>query len=294
MKRTQNLLLTLLLVLAHALPALAGGNKVENALLWQISGNGLQKPSYLYGTIHAVCPERMVLPEALQEKMRQTEQLTLELDMDDPHMMAQMMQFAVLPEGQSLRAMFSEEEYNLLLDYFSVKMGVNLLYMDNMKPFILQTMLLANLTDCTPASYEQKLMELAHAQQKEVLGIETIKEQMDVVDMLPNDLYADMLVRTVRDIPRSKAAYHKMVDLYLAQDLKGLEELMKQDYTEEDYRKFKEVFLVRRNEKWIPVLEQMAKDKPTFFAVGAGHLTGENGVVALLRRQGYKVTPVNR
>lgn len=183
MKRTQNLLLTLLLVLAHALPALAGGNKVENALLWQISGNGLQKPSYLYGTIHAVCPERMVLPEALQEKMRQTEQLTLELDMDDPHMMAQMMQFAVLPEGQSLRAMFSEEEYNLLLDYFSVKMGVNLLYMDNMKPFILQTMLLANLTDCTPASYEQKLMELAHAQQKEVLGIETIKEQMDVVDI---------------------------------------------------------------------------------------------------------------
>ncbi|CAM3570098.1 TraB/GumN family protein [Pontibacter korlensis] len=287
-----HIMLALLLVLAQALPALAGNSQDENALLWQISGKELKKPSYLYGTIHAICPEKLILTEALQAKVNQTEQLTLELDMDDPGMMAQIMQYATLPEGQSLKAMFEDEEYKALSDYFTSSYGIDLTLLDNMKPFMLQSMIMAKLTDCTPESYEQKLMEMAHAQQKEVIGIESVQEQMAAVDKLPNELYADMLVRTVSDIAQSKADYQEMVNLYLAQDLKGLQEFMKRDYSEEDYRIFDEAFLTQRNKAWIPVMVQMAKAKPTFFAVGAAHLPGENGVIALLRKQGYKVTPV--
>ncbi|GAB3826839.1 TraB/GumN family protein [Pontibacter rugosus] len=281
-------------MLMQSLPTLAGGGKGENTLLWQISGKGLKNPSYLYGTIHAVCPDKLMITDLLKEKVKATEQLTLELDMDDPNMMAMMMQYAKLPEGQSLKAMFKEEEYKALADYFAANFGVDLKYLDNMKPFMLQTMILSKLTECTPESYEQKLMELAHAQQKEVLGIETMQEQMAAVDKLPNEMYADMLFRTVSDIPKAQADYKELVELHLAQDLKGLDDLMKRDYTEEDYKKFKEVFLVQRNKSWIPIMEGMAKQKSTFFAVGAAHLSGDNGVVTLLRKQGYKVTPVTK
>ncbi|WP_299755929.1 TraB/GumN family protein [uncultured Pontibacter sp.] len=292
MNRKLYLLLALLLVFTQLQPAQAGGPKDENALLWKISGKGLKKPSYIYGTIHAVCPDKMMISEALQSTVTQTEQLSLELDMDDPNMMTQIMQSAMLPEGQSLKAMLDEEEYSALATYFKASYGIDLIQLDNMKPFMLYTMLLPMLTECKPESYEQKLMELAHAQQKEVLGIETVKEQMSAVDKLPNELYIDMLVRTVGDITKSKADYREMVELYMDQDIKGLQELMKRDYTKDDYKKFNDAFLVQRNKNWIPVMEQMAKTKSTLFAVGAAHLAGEHGVVALLRKQGYKVTPV--
>lgn len=293
MKTTLKLLLALLMAVGQTWPTMANGNyQTQNALLWQISGKGLKKPSYLYGTIHAICPEQLVISQLLKDKVGQTEQLTLELDMDDPNMMGQFMASAKLPEGQSLKALFSEGQYKLLAAYFADNFGVDLAYLDSMKPFILQTMILSKLTDCTPESYEQKLMDIAHGNQREVIGLETVQQQMHAVDQLPDTMYADMLVRMVNDIAQSKADYRKMVDLYLAQDLTGLDSLMKKSYKEEEYKKFEEVFLAQRNQAWIPVMEKMAKAKPTFFAVGAAHLSGQNGVIALLRKQGYKVTPV--
>lgn len=293
MKTTLKLLLALLMAVGQTWPTMANGNdQTQNALLWQISGKGLKKPSYLYGTIHAICPEQLVISQLLKDKVGQTEQLTLELDMDDPNMMGQFMASAKLPEGQSLKALFSEGQYKLLAAYFADNFGVDLAYLDSMKPFILQTMILSKLTDCTPESYEQKLMDIAHGNQREVIGLETVQQQMHAVDQLPDTMYADMLVRMVNDIAQSKADYRKMVDLYLAQDLTGLDSLMKKSYKEEEYKKFEEVLLAQRNQAWIPVMEKMAKAKPTFFAVGAAHLSGQNGVIALLRKQGYKVTPV--
>ncbi|PTX15266.1 hypothetical protein C8N40_108158 [Pontibacter mucosus] len=294
MNRRLHLLLALLLVLTQLMPALANGGKEENALLWKITGKGLKKPSYLYGTIHAVCPDKMVISETLQKALGQTEQLSLELDMDDPDMMSQFMMLSTLPEGQSLKAMFTKEEYEAVGALFKSTYGADLQFVDNLKPFVLYSMLIPVLTECTPESYEQKLMNLAHSQQKEVLGIESVQEQMAVVDELPNKFYVDMVTRTATNLAKSRAEYSEMVDLYFAQDLKGLQELMQRDYPEEDYRKFNEAFLVKRNRNWIPVMERMAKAKPTFFAVGAAHLSGEEGVVALLRKQGYKVEPVQK
>lgn len=294
MNRRLHLLLALLLVLTQLMPALANGGKEENALLWKITGKGLKKPSYLYGTIHAVCPDKMVISETLQKALGQTEQLSLELDMDDPDMMSQFMMLSTLPEGQSLKAMFTKEEYEAVGALFKSTYGADLQFVDNLKPFVLYSMLIPVLTECTPESYEQKLMNLAHSQQKEVLGIESVQEQMAVVDELPNKFYVDMVTRTATNLAKSRAEYSEMVDLYFAQDLKGLQDLMQRDYPEEDYRKFNEAFLVKRNRNWIPVMERMAKAKPTFFAVGAAHLSGEEGVVALLRKQGYKVEPVQK
>ena len=294
MNKRLHLLLALLLVLTQLMPALANGGKEENALLWKITGKGLKKPSYLYGTIHAVCPDKMVISEALQKALGQTEQLSLELDMDDPEMMPQFMMLSTLPQGQSLKAMFTQEEYEAVGALFKSTYGADLQFVDNLKPFVLYSMLIPVLTECTPESYEQKLMNLAHSQQKEVLGIESVQEQMAVVNELPNKFYVDMVTRTATNLAKSRAEYSEMVDLYLAQDLKGLEELMQRDYPKEDYKKFNEAFLVKRNRNWIPVMERMAKDKPTFFAVGAAHLGGEEGVVALLRKQGYKVEPVQK
>lgn len=291
MKTKQNLLLALLLVLLQALPALAGNG--EKALLWQVSGKGLKQPSYIYGTIHMLCPDKMHIPAALQERVKNTERLALELDMDDPNMTSKMMQQLQLPAGQSLKALFaSEAEYTAVSDYFRSAFGVELQQLDQMKPFMLQTMLSMHMAGCQPESYEQKLTDLAVAQQKEVIGLETVEEQMAALDKLPGSFFVNSLVRSVNDVPQAKAEYTELVKLYLAQDLDGMVALSEKTMTKEELEQFYQVLLTQRNKNWVPQIELLAKEKPTLFAVGAMHLPGKEGVLELLRKQGYKVTPV--
>ena len=161
-----------------------------------------------------------------------------------------------------------------------------------MKPFMLQSLLLAQLTDCKAISYEQRLIEIAHNQGKEVIGVETIREQLAAMDKLPQQMQTDMLIKTVKDMPAARASYLQMVKLYQAQDLAGLSSIMKEDMPEEEYKMYEDTFLVARNERWIPVIEREARAKPTFFAVGAGHLAGPKGVLELLRQKGYTIKPV--
>ena len=88
----------------------------------------------------------------------------------------------------------------------------------------------------------------------------------------------------------SKNEFLKLVSLYDNEDIEGLLKLM----TESDDMtgKFAEELLDRRNQNWIPVIEQMAKEKATFFGVGAMHLPGDKGVIKLLRTAGFNVEPV--
>ncbi|HEY4650707.1 MAG TPA: TraB/GumN family protein [Pontibacter sp.] len=286
-------LLLLLFVAAHTLPAFAQlAAPLPKTLLWRVSGKDLKQPSYLFGTIHAICPENFMLPDAVKEKMAQTERLSLEVDMDAPNFMVELQQAAVLPEGTKLRSFFSEEEYSTLHGYFKNAMGINLDQLDRMKPFMLHSMLLSQLTECQAISYEESLMKMAQQQGKEVIGLETVTEQLSAIDEMPANVQTSMLTKMIHNMEGARKTYRSMVKLYLQQDLAGLEALSREEYDDEDYHLYEQAFLINRNKRWIPVMEREARIQPTFFAVGAGHLTGENGLLQLLKKQGYTVEPV--
>lgn len=285
-------LLLLLLLLGNITTTKAGGNDNEKALLWEVSGKGLKQPSYLFGTIHAVCQDEFTIPEAVKARLQKTEQLSLEIDMDAPDFMAVMQQSLILPSGGSLKSFFTDEEYKVLSDYFANTIGIPLQQVDMLKPLTLYSMLLSQLAECQTVMLEQQLLEMAHAQGKEVIGVETVKEQIAALEQIPPQLQVSMLMETVQEMDKAKENYREMVALYLDQDLQGLYDLAKDDFSAEEYEAYEAAFLTGRNKRWIPVIEREAKDKPTFFAVGAGHLAGKNGLLALLRKQGYTVKPV--
>lgn len=264
------------------------------ALLWEVTGEGFRQPSYIYGTIHAICPTDFKLTEQVKQKLKATERLSLEVDMDAPNFMVELQQAALLPEGGSLRSFFTKKDYALLAAHFQKTMSLNLGQLDNMKPFMLHSMLLSQLTECQAVSYEQTLMEMAQQQGKEVIGLETVGEQLSAIDKMPASMQAAMLTNMVTDMEKARKTYRKMVSLYLQQNLEGLDKLFRGEYEAEEYKLYEEAFLVNRNKRWIPVIEREGKIQPTFFAVGAGHLPGENGLLELLRKQGYTVTPVNQ
>lgn len=278
------------LIAALALCAFtANAQKLENSLLWKISGNGLKTPSYLFGTVHLTCDAS--LSPKVNAALDATQQLYLELDMDDPNMMTEMMGGMAMKDGVTMTSLISEADYKLLNEFIKKNTGMPLSMMDSYKPFLISAMLMPKMADCPVQSIEQSLMDVAKKQNEETYGLETFAEQFEVFDAIPyKDQMEDLLKSAKDNMAADKAEYDKMMAMYNAQDLNGLMKLMSE--TDNKTASHSDVLLINRNKNWIPKIEMTAKEKPTFFGVGAAHLGGDNGVIMLLRKKGYKVEAV--
>jgi uncharacterized protein len=281
-----------LLLLVFGLLSMASWAQVpaENSLLWEISGRGLAKPSYLFGTIHLICPTDFSLSDSLKSTLARTHQVALEMDMDDPGMMAGMMKTMNMTTGNELKKLVTAQEYERLDRFFKDSVHVGLGMFERAKPFVLMGPLFNALLDCQPQSYEMALVELAGKQKAEVIGIETLEEQMAIFDTIPYKDQAKMLINLVDSLPAAKKEFKSLVALYKLQNINELYKMtMKSEFGMEGNE---EVMLFTRNQKWIPRIRRIASAKPTFFAVGAAHLGGERGVIALLRKEGFTVRAV--
>ncbi|WP_229599723.1 TraB/GumN family protein [Runella slithyformis] len=265
-------------------------NAQEKSLLWEISGNGLSKPSYVYGTIHVICPKDYFLTDSTKASFQKAEQVYLELDMDDPAMMTKMTQTMMLTNGKKMKDYLKPDDYTLLSDYFRQKMGMSLDQIGGMKPFTLMSMLYMTLLSCQPQSYEMVFTQMAISTKKELLGLESVEFQMGVFDQIPYEKQAALLADMVRKKEESSKEFGAMVALYKQQDLEGLLKLM--DDSDWDFNGYEDILLANRNTAWVPIMENAMKAKSTFFAVGAGHLGGTKGVLQLLKKKGYKVKAV--
>lgn len=261
---------------------------LENSTLWKISGNSLEKPSYLFGTIHLTC--NASFDEDVKNALDETKQVVLEIDMDDPALQQKMMGGMFMKEGKTIKDFVSVEDYNTLEAFFSEYLGMPLKNMQNIKPFFLSTMLYPKMLDCPIQSYEVELVKIAKTQEEEVKGLETVEDQLKVFDTIPYQDQINDLVKTVKDkLEYDKANFAKMLKVYNDEDISELLKMVIEDKNY-SYGKHQDVFLNNRNKNWISKIKAYAIEKPTFFAVGAGHLAGDEGVINLLRNSGFTVT----
>ncbi len=268
--------------------------KEPNTLLWKISGNGLQKSSYLFGTIHIICSEDYFVPKGFDEALQEAQQIALEIDMDDPNLMTSMQQLSVMPSGMHLKKLLSEEEYNIVAQFFIDSLGIPKQQFEMMgviKPMILSSMTVQKVITCsTTKTYETEIVTKATEMKKEVVGVESIKDQFDAFDKTSFKEQAKMLYDGIVKFNEGKEVFNKLMAAYKSQSVDDTYAMIKEG--SEEYKNFEQDLLITRNENWIPVMKKMAEEKSTFFAVGAGHLGGEKGVIQLLKNAGYTLTPV--
>lgn len=262
---------------------------VEKSLLWKIEGKGLAKPSYLYGTIHVMCPDEIVVTPTLKSLFNSTQQLYLELDMDDLKSMAGMFFGLMMNDGSSLKTLLPKEDYDSLAVIYRNLTGTGLGAMSRMKPILLMSTIYPALLGCKPEGWEEVFMRMAGSNKAEILGLEKMEDQIAVLDSIPYSVQAEMFRKTLFNLDSTKASFRQMLEIYKQQDIQQMAALSSND---EDFGNYDEIMLRKRNSNWIAVMAAAAKKKPTFFAVGAAHLGGDDGVISLLRRKGYKVTPV--
>jgi len=277
------------------LPATAlakDGKTAENSLLWRVTGPGLSKPSYLFGTIHAICEADYFWTPVMKRSFDSSATLCLEMDLDDPTMIMQVGMGMLNTDGKSLEDYFTPAEYQRLEAYVQDSLGMPMMMLKMMKPAVLMMLFSSKggLPCDNPVAYETKLMEAAKANDKEVDGLEPVKEQIAALESLPSDSIAREVMKVVDGEKTDSELFTRLVTAYKAQDLAALEKLMS---TGEGLSGGERgALLDDRNVRWIPRMEERMKRESVFFAVGAGHLPGQKGVIALLRKAGYQVVPV--
>ena len=258
-----------------------------NTLLWEISGNGLQQPSYMFGTIHMICKEDFLISEIVKQKFNSSKRVYLELDMDDPQLQVTLMQQMQLPSKETLKNKLGESDFKKLDSFLQKEMNMNLVMFDKFKPMMVMSILAQRLLPCASMeSYEINFVKMASEQKKELLGLEKVEEQIGVFDAIPDSLEIRSIMKMVNDFDTQKKEFTRMSAIYKSQDLEALYQLMVESPEMMDSQ---ELLLDRRNRNWIPIMESAMKNSSTFFAVGAGHLGGSQGVLELLRKQGYVV-----
>jgi len=266
-----------------------------NTLLWQISGNGLQRPSYLFGTIHMICSEDAILSDSLKAAIERSDIVYFEVDMDNLFEMLGVMRKMKMRNDTTLADLLNKEDYEKVKKYFEGKETLlPFSVLETYKPLLAASMLMEGSSACeSPEAMEEVIMKEAKHRGKTVKGLETMAFQMSIFDTIPYKMQAIQLLKYVDDAGRGDTdnkEYDKLMEAYKDQDLSKLEELTKT--TDMGIANFTDILLYNRNKNWVEKLKNIMPNSPVVIAVGAGHLPGNKGVISLLRKAGYTVKPV--
>ncbi len=267
-----------------------------NTFPWQVSGNGLPRPSYLFGTIHMICSEDAGLSDSLKSAIKNSDLVYFEVDMDNLFEMIGVMRKMKMRNDTTLADLLSKEDYEKIKKYFEDKETLlPFSVLETYKPLLAASMLMEGSTDCeTPEAMEEVIMKEAKQHGKNVKGLETMAFQMSIFDTIPYKMQALQLLKYVDDAGKGNSdnkEYDNLMQAYKDQDLSKLEELTKT--TDMGIANFTDILLYNRNRNWVEKLKTIMPDHSVVIAVGAGHLPGDKGVINLLRKAGYTVKPVS-
>lgn len=269
-------------------------------LLYKVEGNGLESPSYIFGT-HHLAPLSTIEKTGADKPFEGVRQVVGEIDMTQdqmtlamamqPHMMA--------PSDSTLTKVISPEDFSVISEEFkkwAPMPGMELFMLDGMKPMVVTAMVAVGMAaQAMPGYNPQEQLDTYFQQQGKTLGktvvpLETVEYQASVLyDTTPIALQAEALVEMLKDPEKAIKATKDISDAYEAQDLDKMIALSEKD---DEHPEFMIALLDKRNNEWLEKLPEIMKEAPSFIAVGALHLAGEKGIIEGLKKYGYTVTPV--
>lgn len=284
MTTSKTLILGLVAVASFSFSTQAQTKKAnENSLLWEISGNGLARPSYLYGTLHMMCERDFAIKEKVKKAFDKATKLALELDFDDPSELKAMQEMG--ESKVALSTLLTSDDYKKLDHLLKEKLGAGASQFEHTTLIALMSLIMIKSLDCPPKVYELEFFQMAQQRKMEILGLEKLAVQIAAMDAsFPPHEMVEQLSNY------DKKYFDVLTQTYKSEDLKAIYELVNDPkYMDE---KSKPIMLDNRNSNWLKDMPAMMKNESVFFAVGAAHLPGKEGVIQLLQKAGYKVQPI--
>lgn len=293
-----------------ALTLLLTATGAQAQLLWKISGNGLQKPSFIIGTYHLAPVSFVDSIPGLKDAMAASEQVYGEIvmaDMMKPENLTKMQSAMILPEGQTLDKLFTADEMArinaLVKDILGVDMTNPMVaqQLGKLTPLSLSTQLTVLMYlkkhpgfDQTK-SFDGYFQTEASAKGKSTGALETVDFQIDVLYKgKPMERQKQLLLCLADNKDTYEKLSEDIIEAFFSQDLKAIGEAIdrKMNNSCDDTPEERDKLIYNRNAEWIKKMPGIMKQKSTLFAVGAGHLTGDRGLLELLKKAGYTVESV--
>ncbi|MBT2562638.1 TraB/GumN family protein [Pedobacter sp. ISL-64] len=285
--------LLLVAFLGFSITLSAQTKKATNSLLWEISGNGLKKPSYLFGTHHLIGAKFADTMKVLQEKFKSTDAVVGEIVMDST-MQTKMAPFLVM-KNNTLDSLLTKSEYKEVEDYFKSKQpGFELKQLNNFKPAMVSIMMMLfespDMLKDIGKGMDESFQKYAKKNGKSLYGLETAEYQGAL--LFDSDLQKQKkaLLKSIREVDKSKQKMEELKTYYITQDIGKLTELFKNQ--DEENKEFMTELLKNRNKRWLDQLPALMQKQSLFIAVGAGHLVGTEGLIKGLQLKGYILKPV--
>ena len=264
-----------------------------HTLLWRISGKKITHPSYLFGTMHVLCAKDAALSDSLKAAIRTCDEIYFEINLGDMMGMLNSMKFMRMNGDKTLADLLKPDEYARVKGYFEKNVPFPPFSMlERFKPMLISGIVEEQAMDCeTKDGMEMQILGESKTYNKPVDGLETAEFQATLFDSIPYTDQAKELVNSIDSADQNKQQTQQLVELYNRQDLDGIDSLSRKDDggVESNYM---DLLLYARNRKWARLLDGLLPQKSLLIAVGAAHLPGKGGVIDLLRKEGYKVEPV--
>jgi uncharacterized protein YbaP (TraB family) len=275
--------------------------KSEKALLWKISGNGLKESSYLFGTYHLLGAKFLTEVPETEQPFAKAKGVVVELVLDSSKMMSVMMSKGIMHD-KKISTLLSPKDFQRVDSVMLALSGYSLKMFDMFKPaqasmmiglFQAQTLNAELLKKYEGVPLDVHIASSAKKAGKTVTALETMEQQFDMLyNHFTVEEQAKQLVEAVDQIDFTAKAAVEMTQLYLQKDLDGLTRMM--ESMPEELTGNMDYMLKDRNVNWVKTLPALMKSGSQFIAVGAGHLPGADGLIALLRKEGYTVKPVTK
>ncbi len=266
---------------------------LAKGIFWKIEKIGVA-PSYLLGTIHSEDSRILNLPDVIKKRFNQAETASFELKMDFNTMMRSLSTM-YLEEDKTLESIIDNKaEYTELLAQLE-KQGMPEVTVKRMKIWAIM-LNLSMPRNQSGMFLDLMLYQRAQQQGKTVYGLETIDEQINVFETLTIKQQLSLLKDTINQLNEMPDVLERIHELYLNRDLQKMADFYQSYADKSEDIELNKLFMKRlieeRNERMVERMLPRLQEGEAFIAVGAMHLPTEKGIIALLRTQGYKVSPV--
>lgn len=265
--------------------------QLPSTLLWRISGNGLQKPSYLFGTLHLTDERVFNLGDSLYKSIEQTDGFAIEIDPQEfTPLMIDEVKKEVYQKGQPIKELMSSAQYERYGKMLAKKLNkkadeiTTSDILDEKNKWIRQSFKNGKMQTFLDAY----LFDIARRMGKWTGGVEDLKDQQGLTDLVDeSDIEQIAMSGSGESMKEDNKNAEYLIKAYIDNDLNKIERISNsQDSL------FEDALLFKRNKKMARRMDSLSQLRSMVFAVGAAHLPGEKGLIALLREKGFTLTPV--
>ena len=267
----------------------ASGNK---HFLWKVTSR--TNSVYLIGSIHFLKPGDYPLDPAYEKAYSASKRVQFEIDLNsvDERKIRQLtLDKGTYSGGQSLSRALSKQAYDQVKQKIS-KLGLGMEQVENLKPWFLGITIavgeLQRLGYDPNQGVDRYFAGKAARDGKETGGLETAEYQLNLFANMPDNVQEQLLLQTLGDLQETEAHFNEIREAWKKGDAKALEAYLLKSFTE--YPAVQQSLIVERNRNWVPRIERLIGQKENVMVVvGAAHLVGRDGIIAVLKQKGYQV-----